>query len=717
MKFNFILILSLLFSNASLQAQENPKKDSLNVAHPQNLETVVLTGQYNPQSVDQSVFEVKVIDRQEIERMAGNTLDDVLNQTLNLNVIPNAGEGRAGIQQFGFNSGYIKILVDGIPVVGDQGFGNSIDITQINLDDIKQIEIIEGAMGVQYGANAVTGVINIITKKSSKYDWKISPYLQEETVGDEYGLFDQGRHIQSISVSHNFNDHWYADLSYTRNDFKGFLDDRQGKDYFNPENGSDGMRGYQWLPKLQNDAKALVSYTDNDIRLFYKFEYFNEKTNKYANNVRLNPNNATQTLNPTASDAIFRTDRMYHHLNASGKLFQQLNFNVSASYQEQTRNKETYIYHLKSGEQSNAERFDYNTRQGFFSRGTLSNIFDTDAFDLEIGYALKFDEGTASGLASQDQTANTQTHQLDSYSLFASAEFDLTNRLSFRPGMRWINSSVFDDQYALSFSGKYQFNNGYQLRAIFGTSPKTPTFEQLYFYMVDSNHDIQGNPELTPEEGKSIFLHFKKTFHFNDYEFTYQPKLSAWYLDVKDKIDLIITNTSPLTYQYNNIDQYRTWGLAFRNKFRYHKLTAGIGISVSGQSQVLNSAEVSNDDYLYAVQVNSNLSYKIPEWGTVFSLFYKYNGPQQQFVTTIGTNGDKKTTKQEQEGYGWLNASVKKSFFDDRFELTLGGRNLLNVTNITTAANSAGGHAAGDSSLLLGYGASFFLKLQYNLNF
>src|SRR5699024_3688382 len=120
-------------------AQE-PTKDSLNIWNEQ-LNPVILTGQYSPQSVDKSVVEVDVITQSDIKKMAGNTLGDVLNQTLNLTIIPNAGEGRSGIEQFGFNSEYIKILVDGIPIVGDEGFGNTIDISQINLDDIQQIEI------------------------------------------------------------------------------------------------------------------------------------------------------------------------------------------------------------------------------------------------------------------------------------------------------------------------------------------------------------------------------------------------------------------------------------------------------------------------------------------------------------------------------------------------------------------------------------------------
>src|SRR5699024_9808521 len=268
----------------------------------------------------------------------------------------------------------------------------------------------------------------------------------------------------------------------------------------------------------------------------------------------------------TANDQTFRSERFYHHLNANGMLFQQLNFNLSVSYQQQARNLENYTYYLKSGKKNTTSRFDYNTRKGFFSRGTVNNFFDSDRFKMEMGYTVNTNEGIGSGLAEQDQASNTKKNHIITYSGFFSGEINATERLSLRPGIRVLGSSQFSPQTALSFSGKYQFKNGYQLRAILGTSPKIPNFEQLYFFLVDSNHDVRGNAELNPEKGKSIFLHFKKRFDFDHSKLSYTPKFSAWYLDVDDKIDLTIVNTSPLAYEYNNIDLYRTWGLALRNK-------------------------------------------------------------------------------------------------------------------------------------------------------
>lgn len=704
-----ILLISLVFTAFTY----GQNKDSIRV---NDLEEVVITGQYNPQSVDKSVFEVEVITEREIKQMAGNNLSDVLSQTLNMSIVPNAGEGSTGIEMFGFNSEYVKILVDGVPIIGDRGFGNAIDITQINLDDIEQIEIIEGAMGVQYGSNAVTGVVNIITKKSAKKKWKITGYLQEETIGDEYSWFAEGRHIQSVEIGHNFSEKLYGNILYTRNDFQGFLNHRKGVDYYNEEDPADGLRGFEWLPKEQNNLKALLNYEATNFRAFYKFGYFHEFTNKYADIVFLNPNSATQTVNPTASDKIFRSDRFYHHLNASGKIKKQVNFNVSLSYQEQVRNLESYTYILKTREKSNIEQYDYNTRKGWFSRGTFNDFFKAKNFNLELGYELNLDEGSASGLASQNAAESTQTNTLNSYSFFASSEFEVSSRLSFRPGARVLTSSQFAPEYLYSFSGKYQFEKGYQFRVIAGTAPKLPNFEQLYFYLVDSNHNVQGNENLNPEYGRSVFLHLKKTFWSSDYSLKYRPKLSGWYLDVDDKIELIVINESPLAFEYNNIDLYRTWGLSFENQLQYKNFHFGLGLAYSGESKVLNSADVYNDDYLYAFQLNANASYSVPKWETVFSAYFKLNGPQYQFVTTVNQSGNTEITKGEREGYGWLNASIRKTFLDKKLELSLGVRNLLDVTRVNTSTGAADAHADAASSQLLGYGRSYFLKLLFNLN-
>lgn len=703
------LFFSLIFTSL-LAAQEKAGvlQDSLKL---NALDEVVVTGQINRQSVKKSVFEVKVITQADIERQAGNNLADILNQNLNMQIIPSASTGKSQVQLFGLDGQYFKILVDNIPLINDEGLGNNTDLTQINLDDIEQIEIVEGSMGVQYGSNAVSGIINIITKKSSKYRWEIAPYIQEETVGNEYNLDDQGRHIQSIKIGHNFSEKLYANAVYTRNDFKGYFNNRKGKDH----SENDGLRGYEWLPKEQQSIKALFNYQLDKIQFHFKTEYFDENVSRYDAVVNPNYNPATQTSNPTATDEVFTSQRFFNHLNIFGAIKNRINYDVSVSYQQQKRDVETFTYRIYTGDKENINKQEYESREAFYSRGNFNNFISSEKFNFQLGYEISIVDGFSSTLSGMYSEKIERT--MESYDAFVSAEYLPAEKWSFQPGVRLLFSPQFKPLAAVSLSSKYQFNNGIEVRSIIGTSPRTPSYDELYTYFVDVNHDVRGNENLKSERGYSVFLHLKKSFWFND-DTRWNPKLSAWYLSVEDRIELMIINNLPLQYQFENIDQFKSWGISFGQELKYKNLQVGVGGSLSGVSKVLDSAEnIYDDDYLYSFQANSNLSYSFPKWNTIFSIFYKYNGSQYQFVQKQDQNNETIIIRGKQDDFSWMDASVKKSFFDKKFEVTLGARNIFNINKIDTTATEGGAHDAPPSSIMLGYGRSYFIKLLYNLNF
>ncbi len=711
MKLRIFTILLLIIGAFPVYSQKK-NIDSLKI---NKLKEVVITGQYDKQSLDKSVFEVKVISRKTIDQLAANNLADVLNQSLNINIMPNPSTGKSGVELFGLDSQYFKILVDGIPLINDEGLGNNTDLTQINLDDIEQVEIVEGAMGVQYGSNAVSGIINIITKKSSDYKWQITPYLQEETIGDEYGWFDRGRHIQSLRIGHNFNDKFYANATYTRNNFAGLFGHREGRNH----QLNDGRRGHEWSPKLQNNAKSLFRYHTNEFTAFYRFEYFDELTKRYNPEVRTNLNPATQTTNPTSSDEEFYSERFYHHISLNGKVFEKANYQASFSYQEQNRNVENYTYRIKTKEELNNQHFEYESRRGLYSRGSLNNMYKNNWFSSQLGYEVSNINGYSSFLAG-DYNADNIERRLESYDVFTSAEFEISDKFSLRPGFRAMFSSKFDTQGSYTLSTVYRLDNGYSLRANLGSSPRNPNYDELFTYFVDVNHDVQGNPEINPERGNSAFLHLKKTFWFDDYNWKMNSKLSGWFLSVEDRIELSIVNQSPLAYKYLNIDSFKNWGLSYTSNISIKNLNLGAGISFSGESKELNSQTDYNDDYLYGFQLNGNLSYSIPKWNAIFSVFVKHNGPEYQFFQNQNEEGETVFIRGKRDAYSWLDVTAKRRFLNQNLEVTLGARNILDVTNITTIGGGGGDGVHSDSpgnSVLLGYGRSYFLKLLYNLNF
>jgi len=717
MKIKFTLFAVVLFCQISF-AQE---KDTTAV---NKLSEVVVTGQFEPQSIKKSVFNVRVISQETIKQLAANNLSDVLNQYLNITVKTSGEDGRSTVSMFGLDSQYFKILVDNIPLVSDTGMGTNVDLTQVNLDDVDHIEIIEGSMGVTHGANAVSGVLNIITKKGGGYKWQISATVQEETVGNEYTLFDKGRHIQAAKIAHNFNDNWFVNIGGNRNDFAGYYDNRKGADY----DKNDGLRGYTQLPKEQLVGNAMLGYKKDDFRFFYKFDYYGENVD-YYNPILIPQDNYPFPETYFSNDRRYITNRYYHHLNSNGKLFSKLNYNISVSEQKQKRDVEKFNYQIETGNEFDNKRETYQSKEVFYSTGTLSNFFNTKKIDFQIGYEITNENGfydaTAGTFKDENQQLTDIRKRIENYDIFTVAEINLTDKFSIRPGIRYSFQSYFDNQYASSLGLRYLFKRGLEARASVGKAYRTPNFDELYTYFVDSNHNLQGNPDLVPEQSTSYELSFKRSCLF-DSGAQIANNLAVTYMDVDDRIDMVLTQITPTqNYRYVNINKYKMWNISTTEQYTYKNWNVQVGAALVGISRKLDLAALhvtSDDKFLYSLRLNSNLSYNIPKWNTLIALFYKYNGEQQQFVAGTDTDGSTKFFLNKINPYSWMDASIRKLFFKNQFEVTVGARNLFDITNVQTIQNgggstNGGAHASGSSDLLLGYGRSYFIKLTYNLNF
>lgn len=703
MKIKITLFAGLLISTYSFAQQ----KDS--IVSQEKLSEVVVTGQFEPQSIKKSVFNVRVISSQDIQNLAANNLSDILNQYLNITVRPSSTSGRSTVSLFGLDAQYFKILVDNVPLVNEAGLGNNTDLSQINLNDVERIEIVEGSMGVTYGANAVSGVLNIITKKSSKYKWNINAAVQEETVSKEYSLFEEGRHIQSLRVAHSFNKNWFVSLGANRNDFQGYLNDKNGADY----SENDGTRGYRWLPKDQLNTTATIAYNRDSFRFFYKFEYLDENVDYYNSTVQSGFNPVTGSYR-YANDKRYFTNRYFHNLNATGKMFSQLNYNVSLSHQKQQRDVEDFRYLFASKKEDTNVTVKDQSMEVLYSTGTLNNFFTDKRVDLQLGYEFVNNQGY-----SLIQEANNIfvpiRKTLENYDFFASSEIMATERFSIRPGIRFSAQSKFKDQYASSIGLRYLFDKGLEVRTSYGNGFRTPTFEELYSKLIFDGHFFVGNENLIPETSTSYEASLKKTTQFSSGS-QMSNTFSGSYLDVDDRIDMALTGFNPDTgnpeYAYINVSKYRVWNFSTMNQFRINQFTFNVGAAFIGLSQKIdNQVFTSDDKFLYSFNLNASFSYLVPKWKTTFSGYYKYNGKTQRFI-----EGSTSFILSEIDPSNWLDVSVRKNFFKDQFEVTLGARNLFDITNvIQTNTNQTAGHAA-PGEVMLAYGRSYFLKLAYNLN-
>lgn len=713
-----VILLSSQILNGQVVEED---EDSEEIVH---LENVVITGQYSAQSVNKSLYQVEVISADDIKNQAANTIADILNQNLNIQINSSSGSGDSQITMMGLDGSYVKVLIDNIPLVSDSGFGNNIDLTKINLDNVERIEIVKGSMGVDYGNNALAGIINIITKKSAKSDWKINFMVQEETVGSEYDWYEdggvekgKGRHIQALDISKRINNNWYVNAGVNRNDFQGFWGDLKGRKYFE----QDQKRGYEWLPKEQWNSYGSVSFKKGDFSAFYKVSYLQEDINRYDSDVKSKLfSNGERTY--FANDRDYATNRWTHHLNLNAKLFDRIKYNGDFSYQIQERKFQDYEYDIPTRKEIlRKEENTYFSTKSYYSRGTFSNFIHRKNFDFQVGYELDFNKGFANAFADTFVFKENLDKEVGTYAGFASAEIHFNSGLSVRPGVRATFSNLYDPEYSFSLSSKYNLTENSSIRAVIGTANRFPNFSELYTYQVDSNHEILGNPNLKPENGYSTSIQWNKNYRFGD--FRMENNISTLYLDLDDKIDLV--NLGGANYLFMNIDKYKTWGISTENKFSFRNLVFTLGASYFGQSQTLNSQTFSNtgdfdNGYIYHFQGISSLNYRVPSIALTMSTYYKYTGKSSQYVLDPNnlTTTDAKFILAERDDFHMLDASIRKGFYKDRFEVTLGARNLLDVTSINDEAYVGQGHTGtGNGNVQLYYGRSYFLKLVYNLEF
>jgi outer membrane receptor for ferrienterochelin and colicins len=176
------------------------------------VEEVVITAQYSPRRVDQSIYNVSVINERVIRERGATNLSEALYNELGVRIS-----------------------------------------SQINMYNVDHIEMVEGPMSVVYGSNALAGAVNIITKENTR--GKVSTWLNSyvESVGvynfDVGGGGNFGRHAVSLSGSRNF--------------FSGFSE-------------VDTSRTKQWKPRLQYNFDGYYKYRADRLGIKADLRYFNE---------------------------------------------------------------------------------------------------------------------------------------------------------------------------------------------------------------------------------------------------------------------------------------------------------------------------------------------------------------------------------------------------------------------------------------------------------
>jgi outer membrane cobalamin receptor len=112
---------------------------------------------------------VSVITREQIERRAPQSVTELLREVAGLHVdrLGNAG-GSSNVYMRGADPNHTVVMIDGVRVNDPtDARGGGFDFSEVALAEVERIEILRGAGSAQFGADAMGGVINVVTRSGS----------------------------------------------------------------------------------------------------------------------------------------------------------------------------------------------------------------------------------------------------------------------------------------------------------------------------------------------------------------------------------------------------------------------------------------------------------------------------------------------------------------------------------------------------------------------
>ena len=162
-----LLAVGLILSASPARAQQRDSLEALKqLTLDQLLNIEVMSVSRRPERLGQTASAIQVITQEDIRQSGASSLPEALRLATNLQVAQ-VDSRQWAISARGFNSttaNKLLVLIDGRTVYTPLFSGVFWDAQDVVLSDIERIEVISGPGATLWGANAVNGVINVITK-------------------------------------------------------------------------------------------------------------------------------------------------------------------------------------------------------------------------------------------------------------------------------------------------------------------------------------------------------------------------------------------------------------------------------------------------------------------------------------------------------------------------------------------------------------------------
>jgi len=427
--------------------------------NPYTLDEMVVTATTTPIRATRATASMTVVTRKEIEDNHYKTMSEILQHVPGIESVV-FGDG-AGFEISGESSLTMRgssnclVAVDGVV----QKTGNSYKsyLFAMNIDDVERIEVMRGAAATLYGADAVGGVVNIITKRN---------YPAQST--------------KLTAAAGNFGYQNYH-VNINGSDAKGFWSFSYDK--LKKGNYKDGA------------GVTTSRSSDSDMVSLRMGAHMNAETDFIVNFQNLQQDGYAVYDMPNWGKRYWTTD--YHMQTLSG----------------------TLDYKSKDGKEANALTILYGKWYSDRKRSSKANqpaaaweTVDRDNIDVVNRYYRQLSDNNriAAGVEYQRYsvaTAAAPDRTISERAAYLQDEWDITNKLKLTAGLRYVSSNSYKSQWLNSANLSYAFSDKFSLYVLSNEFYKTPGTTAIF-----GSSAFYANPGIKPETGRNNEIGFAAAF-------------------------------------------------------------------------------------------------------------------------------------------------------------------------------------------------------------
>ena len=544
-------------------------------------------------SIDGVSASVVVIDREKIEEMGAMLLGDILNRSSGIvrqygTFASAVSKSKSSISLRGMGTSNTLFLIDGKRFAGESDSAYGLD--RISASSIERIEIVKGAMSSLYGADAVGGIINIITKKPTEsFEGSLGVTYGSNMDGDgdntefNFNVGGTNGKLKYRFYGSQINSEPYTQTEQANILFKTTTGKVSPLEHPNPAMANIPDR-YDTDVTYREKAEVLnlgtrVEYDFTDFITAGLDLSYMEETRQGVYNSNFHPSGITVNGNTLpAFNAPINSKDENSRRNIGGDIQWIINdewsWNFKAYHSDYKKRNITTMKHY--------EDFGFETEADSASNGMNGNAKIT-SYEAITNYALNDAHLLTFGAEHRSEVRDTTVFTRDSdmseesidyEALYVQDEWEVSDTLNVILGGRYDAISHTENKPTFKVGVVKNLQSGMNLRANIAQAYRTPDMREMYInkqtasaLMIGAAH---AGYDLKPEFTNSYEIAMGGKEDSFDYD------VALFLNQIEDRIEQVV-GTEANSYTFRNVSEAETKGLDVRLGYTFsNKITTGI---------------------------------------------------------------------------------------------------------------------------------------------